>query len=217
MSAVSAENVKRLREQTGAGMMDCKKALQETEGNFDKAIEFLRKKGIADAVKKAGRVAAEGTIYSYIHGEGRLGVLVEVNSETDFVARNQQFQEFTKNVAMHIAAANPLYVSEEEIPPAILEKEIEIYKHQAKATGKPPKVVEKIAEGKLQKYLDEVCLLRQPYIRDTDKTVADLLKELVATIGENCRVRRFVRFQLGEGIEKRQESFAEEVAKQIKS
>lgn len=213
---ISAQEVKKLREKTGAGMMDCKTALMEVDGNFDKAIDFLRKKGIADASKKAGRVASEGLIYSYIHGEGRVGVLVEVNSETDFVARNEIFQGFVRDIAMQIAASNPLYVSEADIPQELLDKEREIYRHQALETKKPEKVIEKIVEGKVQKYLDEVCLMRQSFIKDNDKTVNDLLKELIATIGENCQVRRFVRYSLGEGIEKKQEDFAQEVAKQIK-
>lgn len=214
---ISAESVRKLRETTGAGMLDCRNALQQVQGDFEKAVEFLRKKGAADASKKAGRIAAEGLIYSYIHGEGRIGVLVEVNCETDFVSRNENFKEFIKNVAMQIAAVNPQYVSEAEVPSTILEKEKEIYKEQAKTTGKPAAVIDKIIEGKIQKFYDEVCLLKQTYIKDPDKKISDLLKELIVQVGENCRVRRFVRFQLGEGIEKRKEDFATEVANQVKS
>ncbi len=217
MSAVSAEDVRKLREKTGAPMMDCKVALQESNGDFDRAIDFLRKKGIADASKKTARITSEGLVHSYIHGEGRIGVLLEVNCETDFVARNEEFKGFVKGIAMHVAASNPLYVSEDEVPKNVLDKEKEIYKHQAQETKKPANVIDKIVEGKVQKYLDETCLLRQPFVKDPDKKVADLLKELVAKLGENCKVRRFVRFQLGEGIEKKKEDFAEEVQKQIKS
>jgi len=214
--AVTAAEVKKLRERTGAGMMDCKKALQQAEGNIDDAIVFLRKKGIADADKRSGRVASEGLVASYIHGEGRIGVLLEVNSETDFVARNDKFQEFVKNIALHIAATQPLYVSEDEVPGALIDKEREIFRDQARETKKPEKVIDKIVEGKLKKFFDQICLLRQPYVKEPDKTVSDLLKELVATIGENCKIRRFARFQLGEGLEKKEDDFVAEVAKQIK-
>ena len=209
--------VKKLREKTGAPMMDCKTALKETQGDFDKAIEFLRKKGVADASKKAGRIASEGLVHSYIHGEGRIGVLVEVNCETDFVAKNEAFKTFVKDIAMHVAASNPLYVSESEVPQNVLDKEREIYKHQASESKKPPQVIDKIVEGKIQKYYEETCLLKQPFIKDQNKKVEDLLKELIAKLGENCTIRRFVRFQMGEGLEKKSQDFAGEVAKQIKS
>lgn len=214
--AISADNVKKLREKTGAGIMDCKAALEAVKGDFEKAVDVLRKKGIAAASKKMGRIVSEGIIYSYIHGEGRIGVLVEVNSETDFVARNDLFKEFVKDIAMQIAASQPLYISETEIPKDIIEREREIYLHQAQKLKKPVHLTEKIVEGKLQKFYDEVCLLRQPYIKDSEKKVSDLLCNLIAKIGENCQIRRFVRYQLGEGIEKKKENFAEEVAKQIK-
>ncbi len=219
---VSAEGsmtqaVKKLREKTGAPMMDCKVALQETHGDFDKAIEFLRKKGIADASKKSGRIASEGLVHSYIHGEGRIGVLVEVNCETDFVSKNESFKAFVKDIAMHVAASNPLYVLESDVPQNVLDKEREIYKHQAAQSKKPPQVIDKIVEGKIQKYYEETCLLKQSFIKDQNKKVEDLLKELIAKLGENCAIRRFVRFQLGEGLEKKNQNFAEEVAKQIKS
>ncbi|MEK7790586.1 MAG: translation elongation factor Ts [Deltaproteobacteria bacterium] len=195
---ITSGHVKELREKTGAPMMDCKQALQEAKGDFDRAIELLRKKGIASAAKKMGRIALEGLIYSYIHGEGRIGVLVEVNCETDFVARTEAFQGFVKNIALHIAASAPLYVSEVDVPQDLVNKEREIYKHQAAEAKKPPAVIEKIVDGKLEKFYDEVCLLRQPYIKDPDKKVSDLLRELISQIGENCSIRRFVRYQLGE-------------------
>ncbi|MBI4041377.1 MAG: translation elongation factor Ts [Deltaproteobacteria bacterium] len=213
---VEAQDVKKLREKTGAPMMDCKRALQDTSGNFEKAIDYLRKKGMADASKKAGRVAAEGIVHSYIHGGGRIGVLVEVNCETDFVARNPDFQAFVKEIALHIAAAHPQYVSESDVPEEVLKREKEIYLHQAKASKKPQAVMDKMVEGKIQKFYDEVCLLRQPFIKDQDKTISDLLKQLIAKIGENCQIRRFVRYQVGEGIEKKVQNFAQEVASQLK-
>lgn len=212
--AVTASMVKELREKTGAGMMDCKKTLVEANGDMEKAIELLREKGLAKAAKKAGRIAAEGLVQSYIHG-GRIGVLVEVNSETDFVAKNEEFIDFTKAVAMQIAASNPQYVSRDEVPQDVIAKEKEILKAQALNEGKPEKIVEKMVEGRIEKYYKEVCLLEQPFIRDTDKTVQELLNEKIAYIGENLSIRRFARFEVGEGIEKKQENFAEEVQKQI--
>jgi elongation factor Ts len=201
---ISAGTVKDLREKTGAGMMDCKKALVETSGDFDKAVEYLRKKGLAAAAKKADRVAKEGLVSSYIHAGGKIGVLVEVNCETDFVARNEQFQGFVRDVAMHIAAANPSFVRPEEVPVSLLEKEKEIFlaqlKQDPKNANKPPQVLEKIIEGKLKKYVDEVCLLNQAFVKDPDKTITQLMTELVAKIGENISVRRFARFNLGEGL-----------------
>jgi len=196
---ISASLVRELREKTGAGMMDCKKALAETAGDFEKAIEYLRKKGIASAAKKAGRMTKEGAVCSYIHGEGRVGVMVEVNCETDFVARNEQFKAFTRDIAMHIAAASPLYVKPEEVPADILAKEKEIAVAQMAASGKPAAVLEKIAEGKLKKYYEETCLLNQAFVKDPEKTVLQFLQETIATIGENISIRRFVRFALGEG------------------
>lgn len=190
--------VKELREKTGAGIMDCKKALQETEGHFEKAVEFLRKKGIAAAAKRAGRETKEGLIASYIHPGGRLGVLVEVNCETDFVARTEVFQNFVKEIAMQVAATNPLAVTRESLSEENIEKEKEIYREQALSQGKPEKIVDRIVDGKLTKYYQEVCLMEQPYIKDTDKSVHDLLTEITAQLGENITIGRFVRFRLGE-------------------
>lgn len=213
---ITAELVKELRERTGAGMMDCKKALTNTDGDMEKAIEFLREKGLAAAAKKSGRIAAEGIVESYIHGDGRVGVLVEVNIETDFAAKNAEFKALVKDIAMQIAASKPLYVRKEEVPADEVEKEKEILKAQALNEGKPEKIVEKMVEGRIEKFYKEICLLEQPFIKDPDKTVQQLVTEKIATIGENINVRRFVRFERGEGIEKKEENFAEEVAKQIK-
>jgi elongation factor Ts len=190
--------VKQLREKTGAGMMDCKKALSEVEGDIEKAIEFLRKKGLATAQKRAGRALSEGTIQSYIHMNGKLGVLVEVNCETDFVAKNEDFQAFAKNIAMHIAASNPLGITPEDVPENVVETEKEIYRAQALEMGKPENVIDKIVEGKLKKFYQESCLLNQPYVRDTEMSISDLLNELIAKIGENISIKRFVRFQIGD-------------------
>jgi elongation factor Ts len=198
MANISAEMVKQLREKTGAGMMDCKNALSEVNGDLEKAIEFLRKKGLATAQKRAGRALSEGIIQSYIHMTGKLGVLVEVNCETDFVAKNDDFQEFTKNLAMHIAATNPLGITPEDISQEIIEKEKEIYRAQALDMGKPENVIDKIVEGKLNKFYQDSCLLNQPYVRDTDITIADLLNQMIAKIGENISIKRFVRYQIGE-------------------
>jgi elongation factor Ts len=198
MANISAAMVKQLREKTGAGMMDCKNALSEVEGDVEKAIELLRKKGLATAQKRAGRALSEGIIQSYIHMTGKLGVLVEVNCETDFVAKNEDFQEFTKNIAMHIAATNPLGIAPEDISQEIIEKEKEIYRAQALDMGKPENVIDKIVEGKLKKFYQESCLLNQPYVRDTDMSIADLLNEMIAKIGENISIKRFVRYQIGE-------------------
>ena len=189
--------VKELREKTGAGMMDCKQALSASGGDMTKAIEFLRKKGLATAQKRAGRATSEGTIATYIHMGGKLGVMVEVNCETDFVAKNEAFQECAKNIAMHIAASNPIAVRPEDVPAETIAKEKEIYAAQARETGKPEKVIEKIVEGKLKKFYEDSCLLNQAYVRNPDITVADLLNELVAKIGENISIKRFVRFQVG--------------------
>ena len=198
MATISANHVKELREKTGAGIMDCKQALTESDGDLDKAVEFLRKKGLATAAKRAGRAMSEGTIQSYIHMGGKLGVMVEVGCETDFVAKNVDFQEFARNIAMHIAASNPLGIQPEDIPQETLDKEMEIYRAQAKELGKPDNIIDKIAEGKLNKFIKDNCLLNQPYVRDPDITISDLLNELIAKIGENITVKRFVRFQVGE-------------------
>jgi len=212
---ITAEMVKQLRERTGSGMMDCKKALTETDGNIDKAIEYLREKGLAAAAKKAGRIAAEGLVESYIHGNGRIGVLVEVNIETDFAAANEDFKAFVKDIAMQIAAAKPEYVRKEEVPASIIEKEKEILKAQALNEGKPEKIIEKMVEGRIEKFYKEVCLMEQGWIKDPDKTIKQLLTEKIAAIGENINIRRFVRFERGEGLAKKEENFADEVMKQI--
>jgi elongation factor Ts len=212
---VTAQMVKELRERTGAPMMQCKTALQETEGSIDDAIQLLRKKGIASAAKKAGRVAAEGAVGSYIHAGGKIGVLLEVNCETDFVGRTDEFQELVKDIAMHIAAADPRYVRSDEVTEEDLAREREVYRHQALETGKPADVVERIVDGKMKKFYSEACLLEQPYVKDSEKTVGEMITEKIARIGENIQVRRFVRFKLGEGIEKRSEDFAAEVAAQV--
>ena len=209
---ITAEMVRELRERTGAGMMDCKKALTETGGDFGKAEEYLRKKGIASAAKKAGRVAAEGLVGSYIHN-GKIGVLVEVNCETDFVARNEAFQALVKDVAMHIAATNPLYVRREEVPNEVLEKEREIERALLQEQKKPDHIIEKILEGKVAKFYERVCLLDQPWFREDKKKVSDVLTEAVAKIGENITVRRFARFVVGEGIEKKHDDLAAEVSR----
>ncbi|MDX9871956.1 MAG: translation elongation factor Ts [Clostridia bacterium] len=213
---VTTEMVKELRERTGAGMLDCKKALIENEANMEKAIEYLREKGLAAAAKKSGRIAAEGIVEAYIHGQGRIGVLVEVNCETDFVAKTPEFRELAKEIAMQIAAAKPEYVTKEQVPAEVINKEKEILKQQALNEGKPEKIVDKMVEGRIEKYYKEVCLLEQPYIRDQDMTVNQLIIEKITKIGENIQVRRFVRFEMGEGLEKKQENFAAEVMAQIK-
>jgi elongation factor Ts len=198
MAKISADMVKQLRDKTGSGIMDCKQALTECEGDLDKAVDLLRKKGLATAAKRAGRAMTEGTITSYIHMGSKLGVLVEVNCETDFVAKNDDFQDFAKNIAMHIAATNPLGIQPEDIPDEIIRKEKEIYRAQTLELGKPDTIVDKIAEGKLNKFIKDSCLLNQPYVRDPQITVGDLLNDLIAKIGENINIKRFVRFQLGE-------------------
>ncbi|HZF11629.1 MAG TPA: translation elongation factor Ts [Thermoanaerobaculia bacterium] len=211
---VTAQMVKQLRERTGAPMMDCKSALGESQGDIEKAVDVLRKKGLAAAAKKAGRITAEGVVSSYIHAGGKIGVLVEVNCETDFVARTEAFQELVKDVAMHIAAADPKFVGREEVTPEVLERERAIFSEQALASGKPPAVVEKIVAGKLEKYYSELVLLEQPFVKDPDKTIRQLIAERVGKIGENIKVRRFARYKLGEGIEKRADDFAAEVLAQ---
>jgi len=198
MSEVTAAMVKQLRDKTGSGMMDCKKALTENGGDMEKAIDFLRKKGLATAAKRAGRATTEGVVQPYVHTGGKLGVMVEVNCETDFVAKSEDFQEFAKNVAMHIAATSPIGISPEDVPAETLAREKDIYMDQAKQTGKPDNVIEKIVEGKMNKFLKENCLMNQAYVRNPDISIADLLNELIAKIGENISVKRFVRFQIGE-------------------
>ena len=212
--AITAEQVKELRDRTNAGIMDCKKVLVETDGNIDKAIELLRERGIAKAAKKAGRVAAEGLVEAYIHN-GKYGALVEVNSETDFVANNEEFKNFVKDIAMHIAAIGPKYVKREDVPATVVEAERETLKAQALNEGKPEAVVEKMVEGRLNKFYEEVCLLDQKFVKDSDITVGQLLTDLIAKIGENIVIRRFARFERGEGIEKEESNFAEEVMKQV--
>lgn len=198
MSTISATMVKELREKTGAGIMDCKGALAECDGDMSQAIDFLRKKGLATAAKRAGRAMTEGIIESYIHMDNKLGVLVEVNCETDFVAKNDDFKEFAKNIAMHIAATNPVGIRPEDIPEETLNREKEIYRGQVLEMGKPEKIADKIVEGKMQKYFKESCLMNQAYVRDPDITIEDLLNEMIAKIGENISINRFTRFRIGE-------------------
>jgi len=197
---ISASMVKELRVKTGTGMMDCKEALTESDGDFEKAIEYLRKKGMSAAAKRSSKAAKDGAVASYIHMGGKIGVMVEINCETDFVAKTKDFQTLAKDIAMHIAAANPLYLNPENIPENILEKEKEIYKSQALAEGKPEKIVDRIIEGKLKKYYEDACLLEQKFVKDTDISVGTLVKNMIAKTGENIIVRRFARFQLGEEI-----------------
>ena len=198
MSGISAALVKQLREKTGAGIMDCKEALTESDGDMEKAVAFLRKKGLATAAKRAGRAMSEGVVHSYIHTGGKIGVLVEVNCETDFVAKTDDFQDLAKNIAMHIAATSPLGINEEDVPEDVVEKEKEIYRAQALEQGKPEKILDKIIDGKLSKFFKENCLMNQPYVRNPDITIADLLNEAIAKIGENISIRRFTRYQIGE-------------------
>ena len=215
--AFTAQDVKTLREKTGLGMMDCKKALEESNGDMEGAIEYLRKKGLAASAKKADRIAAEGIVEAYIHPGGRVGVLVEVNAETDFVARNEAFQRMVKDIAMHIAAADPAprFVNKSEVTPEFLETEKRIATEMALATGKPANIVEKIVEGKMNSIYREVCLLEQPFIMNTDVTIEQYLSTKTAEIGEKLSIRRFVKFVMGEGIEKKKEDFAAEVAAQM--
>ncbi|GMA59036.1 elongation factor Ts [Alicyclobacillus sacchari] len=216
MAEITAAMVKELREKTGAGMMDCKKALTEADGNMERAMEVLRERGLASAAKKAGRVAAEGLVESYIHGGGRIGVLVEVNCETDFVAKNDDFRTFVKDIAMHIAAANPLYVRREEVLTEVVEKEREILRAQTLNEGRPENIVDKIVDGRIDKFFKENCLMEQMFVKDPDKSIETLLKEKIATIGENISIRRFARFVVGEGIEKQESNFVEEVMAQVR-
>ena len=212
--AITAAMVKELREKSGAGMMDCKKALTETNGDMDKAVDFLREKGLASVAKKSSRIASEGIVEAYVHG-GRIGVLVEVNSETDFVAKNEEFKNFVKDIAMQIAAVAPKYVSREEVPAEEVEHEKNVLTEQARGENKPEHIIEKMVEGRLEKFYEEICLLDQDFIKDSDKKIRDILNDLIAKIGENIKIRRFVRYEVGEGLEKREEDFAEEVAKQL--
>jgi elongation factor Ts len=200
---ISIELVKDLRQRTGAGIIDCKTALQESKGDVDAAIDYLRRKGLATAAKKAGRIATDGLVSSYIHAGGKMGVLVEINCETDFVAKTEEFQSFVKNIAMHIAASNPQYIRREDIPLQAVEKEKDIYRAQALESGKPAKVIDKIVEGKLERFYAEVCLLEQTYIKDSDLTVKEVFDAMIAKVGENITIRRFARFQLGEGLQSR--------------
>ncbi|MBI1319837.1 MAG: translation elongation factor Ts [Candidatus Hydrogenedens sp.] len=213
--AITAEAVKNLRESTGAGMMDCKKALGETGGDFEKAVAWLRERGIAKAAKRAGKVAAEGTIAHYIHMGGKIGVLCEINCETDFVARGEEFQALSRDICLQICSTNPGWVRREDVPTEAYAAEKEIYVAQAKETGKPQEICEKIAEGKMNKWFSEVCLLEQEFVKDGDKKIQDLLNALSGKCGEKIEVRRFVRFALGEGIEKEESNFAEEVAAEL--
>jgi len=213
VAEVSASVVKELREKTGAGMMDCKKALGETGGDFAKAEELLRKKGLARAANKAGRIAAEGVVASYIHMGGKVGVLVEVNCETDFVARTDGFQQLVKDIALQIAAMNPGWVSRDDVPADVVAKEVEIAKAQVRDGKKPEAILEKIATGKMEKFYEERCLVDQAFVKDDKKKVGEMITEQVAKIGENIKVRRFARFVLGEGLEKRKDDLAAEVAK----
>ncbi len=198
---ISADAVKKLREKTGVGLMDCKEALKQSNGDMEKAVDYLREKGLAKLQKRMGRVASEGTIAAYIHTGGKVGVMVEVNSETDFVANTKEFQEFAKDIAMQITATNPSYVRREEVPQDIIDREKDIYKKQALESGKPEKILDKIAEGKLEKFFQEVCLVEQSYIKNPDITVNGLLEELIVKMGEKIMINRFVRFQLGETVE----------------
>ncbi|MDD5018032.1 MAG: translation elongation factor Ts [Eubacteriales bacterium] len=211
---IKASDVKDLREKTGAGMMDCKNALVEADGDMEKAIKVLREKGLASAAKKAGRIAAEGVVESYIHMGGKIGVLVEINCETDFVAKTPAFLTFVKDIAMQIAASSPLFVDTDEVPEEEINKEKEILRVQALNEGKPASIVDKMVDGRIKKYLKEVCLLEQPFIRDQDKTIRDLVTEKIAEIGEKIAIRRFTRYEMGEGLQKREDDFAQEVMKQ---
>ena len=211
----TAQDIVKLRTSTGAGMMDCKKALTEANGDMEKAVAWLREKGIAAAAKKADRIAAEGLVSSYIHMGGKIGVLLEVNCETDFVARSDNFQQLCKDIAMQIAAANPKYILPEEVPAEELEKEKDILKAQALNEGKPEAVVEKMVQGRIQKFYKDVCLMEQEFVKDSSKTIKGLVQEATLSIGEKISVRRFVRYEMGEGLEKRKDNLAEEVAKMM--
>ena len=212
----TAQDIVKLREKTGAGMMDCKNALKECDGNMDKAMDYLREKGIAKAAKKADRIAAEGVVESYIHMGGKIGVLVEVNCETDFVARSDNFKTLVRDIALHIAAQNPKCVRREEADMQEVEKERELMRAEVLNEGKPEAVVDRIVEGKINKYYSEICLMEQPFVKDPSKTITEVINEAILTIGEKITIRRFVRYEMGEGLEKRQDNFAEEVMSQMK-
>ena len=211
----STEDIVKLRKRTNAGMMDCKNALTECNGDLDKATEWLREKGIAKAAKKADRIAAEGLVYSYIHMGGKIGVLVEINCETDFVSRSDSFVALCKDIALHIAAAKPLYISNSEVPVDVLNHEKEILRTQALNEGKPEAIVDKMIEGRVKKFYEEVCLLEQPFVKDPSKKISDIINESILTIGEKITIRRFTRYEMGEGLEKRSDNFAEEVMSQM--
>jgi elongation factor Ts len=213
--AITAGMVKELREKTGAGMMDCKNALVEANGDMERATVILREKGLATAAKKAGRIASEGIVDAYIHMGGRIGVLVEINCETDFVAKTDEFKQLVKDIAMQVAASKPMCVRREELPEDVIEQEKEVYRAQGLNEGKPEKIIDKIVEGRMEKFYQQVCLLEQPFIKDPDRTVQDIVNEKIAKIGENISVRRFARFEMGEGLEKRSSNLAEEVAAQL--
>jgi len=215
MADITAAQVKELREMTGSGIMDCKRALQEKDGNVEEAVAWLREKGIASAAKKAGRIASEGIVDSYIHAGGRIGVLLEVNIETDFAAKNEKFRTFVRDVAMQIAATNPKWVSREDVPQIEIEKETEIIRNKALNEGKPEKILDRIVEGSIAKFYKENCLLEQEYVKDDSRTIEILQKEMTAMIGEKVAIRRFTRYEMGEGIAKKEENFADEVMKQI--
>lgn len=213
---ITMDMIKTLREKTGAGMMDCKKALLEADCDIEKSIAWLREKGIASAAKKSGRIAAEGIVEAYIHANGRIGVLVEVNIETDFAAKNEMFKNFVKDVAMQIAAMNPKWISQDQVPQEEIDKESDIIRNKALNEGKPEKIIGRIVEGSIKKFYEENCLLNQSFVKDDTKTMETLLKEMIAMVGENISIRRFARFEMGEGIQKKEEDFASEVMKQIK-
>lgn len=213
--AITTDMVKELRERTGAGMMNCKNALVEADGDVEKAIELLREKGLAAAAKKAGRIASEGLVDSYIHMGGKIGVLIEVNCETDFVANTDNFKALVHDIAMHIAAAKPEYLNREDVPTDNLDKEKEILRAQARSEGKPEQIVERMVEGRIEKYYKEVVLVEQPFVKDPDKTIKDLISDATVSIGEKISIRRFTRYERGEGIEKRKDNFAEEIAEQM--
>jgi elongation factor Ts len=214
---ISASSVRDLRDRTGAGIMDCKNALKETDGDVDKAVDYLKKKGMSAASKKASRTATEGLVGSYLHAGGKIGVIVEVNCETDFVAKNEDFQNLIKDIAMHIAAANPLNVRRDDISAELIEKEREMFRAQALETGKPENIVDKIVQGRVDKFCAEITLMEQPFVKDPDKTIEMVVSEAVSKIGEKISIRRFARFHVGEGLEKKESNLAEEVAAQLGS
>ncbi|MCF6277106.1 MAG: translation elongation factor Ts [Candidatus Magasanikbacteria bacterium] len=213
--SINTSDISRLREQTGAGILDCKKALEEAGGNYDSAVDILRKLGGAKAAKRAGKIAAEGVVVSYIHGQNKIATLVELNCETDFVAKNDKFVELAKDIAMHIVAASPIYLNREEVPVEVVTKERDIYREQLRTEGKPDEIIEKILEGKLNKFYSEICLMDQSYVKDEDKTIAELLTTATAEIGEKISLRRFARYEVGEGMEKKSCDFVAEVAEQM--